>query len=105
MTVSLMYALTGVVLISMGFYALVVYPHLIRKLLAINVTGAGVFLFMVAAADSAGAEVPDPVPHAMVLTGIVVAISATALALVLINRIYQLTGSARLPDQDPDKDS
>jgi multicomponent Na+:H+ antiporter subunit C len=105
MTVSLAYALTGVALISMGFYALVVYPNLIRKLLAINVSGAGVFLFLVAAADSAGAKVPDPVPHAMVLTGIVVAVSATALGLVLANRIYQLTGSARLPDPDTDGDS
>jgi multicomponent Na+:H+ antiporter subunit C len=105
MTVSLLYPLTGVALISMGFYALVVYPHLIRKLLAINVTGAGVFLFMVAAAGNAGAEAPDPVPHAMVLTGIVVAISATALALVLVHRIYQLTGSNRLTDEIPDEKS
>ena len=105
MSVSLLYALTGVALFSMGFYALVVYPHLIRKLLAINVAGAGVFLFLVAVADTAGADVPDPVPHAMVLTGIVVAVSATAMALVLVNRIYQMTGSARLPDQYPDEDS
>jgi multicomponent Na+:H+ antiporter subunit C len=105
MTVSLLYALTGAALISMGFYGLVVYPNLIRKLMAINVSGAGVFLFLVAAAGSTGAERPDPVPHAMVLTGIVVAISATALGLVLANRIHQLTGSAQLPDQDPDRDS
>ena len=43
-------------------------------------------------------EQPDPVPHAMVLTGIVVAVSATAFALVLARRIYSVTGSTRLPE-------
>jgi multicomponent Na+:H+ antiporter subunit C len=38
------------------------------------------------------------VPHAMVLTGIVVAISATALALILVRRIYDATGTSLLPE-------
>jgi multicomponent Na+:H+ antiporter subunit C len=40
------------------------------------------------------------VPQAMVLTGIVVAVAATALALALMRRLHELTGSARLPSAD-----
>jgi multicomponent Na+:H+ antiporter subunit C len=32
-------------------------------------------------------KAPDPIPHALVLTGIVVAVSATALALTLGQRL------------------
>jgi len=38
----------------------------------------------------------DPLPHAMVLTGIVVAVSATALAFALLRRYYRETGSTQL---------
>jgi multicomponent Na+:H+ antiporter subunit C len=44
--------------------------------------GTGVFMVLVATAVSDG-RVADPVPHAMVLTGIVVAVSATAFSLAL----------------------
>jgi multicomponent Na+:H+ antiporter subunit C len=102
MTISLLYALVGVVLLNMGLYRLVVDPHLVKKILALNVSSSGVFLFLVAAADQTAGPVPDPVPHAMVLTGIVVAVSATALALALACRIYQLTGTTRLTANEPE---
>ena len=38
----------------------------------------------------------DPVPQAMVITGIVVAFSATALAIALLLRLYNVSGSATL---------
>jgi len=38
------------------------------------------------------------VPHAMVITGIVVAVAATALALVLMLRVRVATGRSVLPD-------
>ena len=43
--------------------------------------GNGIFLLLIAMAARAPGE-PDPVPHAMVLTAIVVAVSATAVMLV-----------------------
>jgi multicomponent Na+:H+ antiporter subunit C len=61
----------------------------------------GVFLLLVALAGRGG-EQPDPVPHAMVITGIVVAVSATALALVLMLRVTAETGTAELPDKIQD---
>jgi multicomponent Na+:H+ antiporter subunit C len=49
------------------------------------------------------AEAPDPVPHAMVLTGIVVAVSATAFALSLVRRLHARTGRVTLDDEsEPD---
>ena len=94
-----LYALVGVGLFTLGLYALIVHPHLLRKILAINVMGSGVFLVLVALAARTGGAVPDPVPHAMVITGIVVAISATALALALMLRVQAEVGQAGLPEE------
>ncbi len=95
------YALLGVGLFALGLYALIVYQHLLRKFLAINIMGSGVFLVLVSLAARVPG-IPDPVPHAMVITGIVVAVSATALGLVLMLRLQDVTGKAELP-QDPDE--
>ncbi len=94
------YALAGVALVTLGLYAIIVHAHLLRKILAINVMGSGVFLILVALATRAKDVAPDPVPHAMVITGIVVAVSATALALALMLRLYKATGRATLTE-DP----
>jgi multicomponent Na+:H+ antiporter subunit C len=102
MSVPFLYALVGIGLFCLGFYALIVHNHLLRKILAINVMGSGVFLVLVALARRGGESPPDPVPHAMVITGIVVAVSATALALGLMLKVKAATGRAALPDQSRD---
>ncbi len=94
-----LYALVGVGLFILGLYALIVHTHLLRKILAINVMGSGVFLVLVALATRTQGATPDPVSHAMVITGIVVAISATALALALMLRVQAETGQAKLPEE------
>jgi multicomponent Na+:H+ antiporter subunit C len=91
MTVFYVYGLAGAALFSIGLFGVVAAAGLMRKVLALNVAGSGVFLFLVATARRADMPFPDPVPHAMVLTGIVVAVSATALALVLICRIREFS--------------
>ena len=53
----------------------------------VNISGSGIFLVFVAIAYRGGDATPDPLPHALVLTGIVVAVSATALALALGRRL------------------
>ena len=110
MSLALLYGLAGIALVAMGLYAALAARHVLRRLLGLNVLGSGVFMMLVAlasrASDSAGR--PDPVPHAMVLTGIVVAVSATALALALLRRMHAHDGSPRLPEDrdgasdDPD---
>jgi len=98
------YAALGVLLFAMGLLGLVLGRHPVRKILALNVMGTGIFLFLVAAAarDSSGGT--DPVPHAMVLTGIVVAVSATALALALAGRIQQPYAETDAPVQPGEPD-
>ncbi len=93
-----LYALTGVMLFGLGTYALMIHTHLIRKILAINIMGSGIFLLLVAVARRDSGLMPDPVPHAMVLTGIVVAVSATALTLTLARHIHTETGRTSLPE-------
>jgi multicomponent Na+:H+ antiporter subunit C len=92
----LLFACAGLALVVIGAWALVLRAHLIRKVLAINVMGSGVFLVLVGTGTMGGT--PDPVPQAMVITGIVVAISATALALALVLRIANATGLPALPE-------
>ncbi len=94
-----LYALVGVGLFCLGLHALIVQMHLLRRILAINVMGSGVFMVLVALAARSGEGGPDAVPHAMVITGIVVAISATALALALMLRVRKATGRAELADE------
>jgi multicomponent Na+:H+ antiporter subunit C len=95
------YALIGVGLFTLGLYALIVHAHLLRKILALNIMGSGVFMTLVALAKRSG-DVPDPVPHAMVITGIVVAVSATALALTLMLKLSAVSGRATLADDRQD---
>ena len=99
MNIIYLYALVGVGLFSLGLYALIMHAHLLRKILAINIMGSGTFLILVALGGRAPGASPDPVPHAMVITGIVVAVSATALALALILRMQAETGRTRLPEE------
>ena len=102
MSAALVDALAGTGLFSIGLHALLVCRHLLRKILAINVMGGGVFLVLAAMARR-NAALPDPVPHAMIITGIVVAVAATALALVLMLKLTTETGRAVLPDGKDDK--
>jgi len=43
---------------------------------------------------------PDPVPHALVLTGIVVAVSISAFALALARQIHAESGRTSLTEGD-----
>jgi multicomponent Na+:H+ antiporter subunit C len=94
MSAHLLYALAGVGLCGAGLAGFIALRHLLRRLLAFNVIGSGCFLILVGLAQHHRA--PDPVPQALVLTGIVVAIAATALAVVLIRRYFHLTGRTSL---------
>ncbi len=77
-------ALAGVLFV-IGLHGLFLAGHPLRKILSLNVLSAAVFLLLVALAREA--DPLDAVPHAIVLTGIVVSVSATAVALVLLVRL------------------
>lgn len=99
MTEFQLHSLIAFALVGLGIHALIVRDNLLRKIMALNIVGAGVFLLLVAISRAAG-ETGDPVPQALVLTGIVVAVSVTAFALALLRLLHESTGSARLPDEE-----
>ena len=97
-----LYTLVGSALFVIGLYGLMTRPHLLHKVLALNITSSGVFFVFVAIARRVPGTTPDPLPHAMVLTGIVVTVSSTAFALALAKAIYSETGAATLDGSDVD---
>lgn len=91
-------ALVPAALIGVGLYGIVVHPQPLRKLLSFNVVGSGAFLLFGAIARR-GAVAPlqgDPVPQALLITGIVVAFCASALAVMLILRLHDRAGDTSL---------
>ena len=92
--------LRGAALVALGLYGLVVQAAVLRKILAFNLLGAGVFLLfgVVARRGAAAGLAADPVPQAMVITGLVVAFAATALAIAMALRMHQITGAATLAE-------
>lgn len=93
-----------VVLFCIGLYVLVAKHNLIKKLLGLNIMETAVFAFVVTSGMVDGGTAPivgagaagpfaSPLPHALILTAIVVAVSITALALSLIIEIYCQCGT------------
>ncbi len=105
MNPTLVYSLGGIALFSIGLYGFLAQAHLLRKILAFNIMGSGVSLFLVATAWRGQHLPPDPVPHALVLTGVVVAVSATAFALALVCRMHEETRTTFLPDEEPQQET
>jgi len=99
------YLLAGAALFAIGFYSLLVQAHLLRRIMAVNVMGSGVFLAYIAISAQTPGPIPDPVPQAMVLTGIVVSVCATGLALALADRVQAATGRVELGDDEDAADS
>ena len=94
MSSSTLYGLCGAVLVGLGLFGLIVHPQLLRKILAFNLIGSGLFLLfgVVARRGAAAGFGGDPVPQALVITGLVVAFAATALVVALLLRLFEQTG-------------
>jgi multicomponent Na+:H+ antiporter subunit C len=91
------------VLMMIGFYAMIAKENLIKKIVGINIFQTAVFLFYVSIAKVDGGTAPiewakavlydNPLPHTLMLTGIVVSVSTTAVALALVIKIYKAYGT------------
>jgi multicomponent Na+:H+ antiporter subunit C len=97
------FGLCAAFLVGFGLLGLIVQPQPFRKILAFNVLGGGIFLLfgVVARRGAAAGMGGDPIPQALVITGIVVAFSATALAVAILLRLFQETGGSSLQDDAP----
>jgi len=92
------FGLCGALAVGLGLYGLVTNPLPLRKILAFNLLGGGIFLLfgVVARRGAAAGFGGDPVPQALVITGMVVAFAATGLAVALLLRLVQAGGPASL---------
>jgi len=89
-------------LFCIGFTQLLLNKHLIKKIIGFSMMDAAIFLFLAAKGFIEGRKAPivvdgvqkmeayiNPVPAGLVLTGIVVSVSVTALMLALTVRLYR----------------
>ena len=88
----------AVVLFGIGIYTILCDPNLVKKIIGANIMSSAAFLLFVAAGNVRGGIAPivtgkpgvyvNPIPAALILTGIVVSLSVTAFALALVVRIF-----------------
>jgi multicomponent Na+:H+ antiporter subunit C len=81
-----LYSLCAILLFAIGLLGFLLNSDFIRKLLGLNVIGIAIFMLLLAGANIDPSAI-DPIPHAMVLTGIIVAAAGTALGLNLASKI------------------
>ena len=100
--------IAAILLFAIGITTLFLHPNLIKKIIGLNLMDTSVFLFLAAMGYVEGGSAPileegmeravriNPVPGGLVLTGIVVAVSTTALFLALTCRLYKRYHSLNL---------
>ncbi len=98
MTVIMLYGICASILVGLGLFGLIVNPQPLRKILAVNFLGGGAFLLfgVIARRGAAAGLGGDPIPQAMIITAIVVAFSATAVAVAILSRLFHESGAATL---------
>jgi multicomponent Na+:H+ antiporter subunit C len=92
-------------LFIIGLYTVLTHENLIKRVIGIDIMYTAVFLFFITIGYISDANPPiidlggenliyiNPVPSALILTGIVVSVSMTAFALSLVIKIYESYGS------------
>ncbi len=90
-----------VILLVIGLYGMLAKRNLLKKLIGMNIFQTAIFLFFIEGATKLGGTVPvispqlgndpakyiNPLPHVLILTGIVVALSLTGVALAFLINI------------------
>ncbi len=92
----------AVLLFGIGFTTLLLHGNLIKKIIGLNIMDTAVYLFLTAQGYIGGRAAPilkegatsasayvNPIPSGLVLTGIVVSVSVTAVMLALTVRLYR----------------
>lgn len=92
----------AMILFGIGFSNLLLQKNLIKKIIGLNIMDTAIYLFLAEKGYIAGRAAPiiadgiqsveayiNPIPSGLVLTGIVVSVSVTALMLSLTIRLYR----------------
>ena len=92
----------AIILFGIGFTTLLLQRNMIKKIIGFGMMDSAIYLFLAAKGYIEGRKAPivvngvtemeayiNPVPSGLVLTGIVVSVSVTALMLALTVRLYR----------------
>lgn len=98
-----LYGLCSAALVGLGLYGFIVHPEPLRKMLAFNLIGGGAFLLLgvVARRGAAMGFGGDPVPQALIITGLVVAFAATAVVVALLLCLLREREQPSIPSDAP----
>jgi len=101
----------AMILFGIGFTNLLFNRNLIKKIIGLNIMDTGVYLFLASMGYIEGKMAPiivdgitdaseyvNPVPSGLVLTGIVVSVSVTAMMLALTVRLYRRYNTLNLDE-------
>ncbi len=97
----------SILLMLIGFYAIIAKKNLIKKVIGLNIFQTAIFLFFISLGAVKGGTAPivsermiekgyvyvNPLPHVVILTAMVVAVATTAVALSLIIRMNEEYGT------------
>ena len=102
-----------ILLMMSGFYTVISRGNLLKKIAGLNIFQTSVFILYISIGYIDGGTTPiiaegyttypNPLPHVLILTAIVVGVSTTALGLALIVRIKEAYGTIEedeIHDQD-----
>jgi len=101
--------LGSITIFLIGFHTLLTHSNLIKKVIGMNIMETAIFLFIVSIGYIRDRHPPivvegephmmiNPLPSALVLTGIVVGVSLTAFALSLIVKLYKYYGTVDIDE-------
>ena len=104
------YMLT-IVLLAIGIYGMIVCSNYMNKLMCMNIMQVSIIFFFLTFGQKDGATIPvtmnnlfsadayiNPVPHALMLTAIVVSLGITGVGLALLMRIKDIYGTIEEKD-------
>jgi multicomponent Na+:H+ antiporter subunit C len=105
-----------IILMMIGFYAMIAKKNLIKKIIGMNIFQTAIILFFISTAYKKGATLPilldphghghgaaetavavsqyvNPLPHVLMLTAIVVMVATLGVALAIVIMIYRKYGT------------
>lgn len=97
--------MAAMVLFVVGLAIMLFHSNIIKKIMGMNIMETAVFLLFIAAGYVHGGQPPietpdgllfspvNPLPQALILTGLVVSVSVTAYALALVRELYRHFGT------------
>ena len=92
-----------IILMMLGFYIVISDANLIKKIIGLTIFQTSVFILFISMSKVEGGTAPiladnitsypNPLPHVLILTAIVVGVATTAMGLAIIARIHAAYGT------------